>query len=274
MRARTRATRRLWIAIAIAGAGACGLDSPTGPAAPAAPSMTASSGGGAPAPKPSDGMPPSASAAGTTSTAPAPTATPTAGSSAMPVAQMAMPTQMAGASGTASGEGGNNGGAGGANAPTPATGAKFELMPVDFPMVQGEWAFPPSALGGSNVSPAWSWTGVPADAKSLVLVFEDVGISAVKWVVWDIPPDVTMLPAGIDDSTTLLTEVPGASQLGSLGNTGYAGPVRPNLPYEWTLWALDVDKLPDTQGKSTVDIKAALPMHMVAKADTVTVYNR
>jgi len=156
----------------------------------------------------------------------------------------------------------------------PTSDAKFELMPVDFPMIEGDWAFPPSALGGSNVSPAWSWTGVPAGAKSLALVFEDVGLSAVTWVVWDIPPDVTMLPAGIDASTTLLTEVPGASQLGSLGNTGYAGPLRPDMRYEWTLWALDVDKLPNTAGKSTVDLKAALPMHMVAMAETVVVYNR
>lgn len=199
----------------------------------------------------------------------------------MPVAPMAMPvanppvapTAMAGAPGSASGEGGATAESG-ATAPMPAADAKFELMPVDFPMVQGEWAFPPSALAGSDVSPGWSWTGVPADAKSLVLVFEDVGISAVKWVVWDIPPDVATLPAGIVASNAMLAEVPGASQLGSLGNQGYAGPARPNQRYEWTLWALDVDKLPDAQGKSTVDLKAALPMHMVAMTETVIVYNR
>jgi Raf kinase inhibitor-like YbhB/YbcL family protein len=200
---------------------------------------------------------------------------PSAGSSPVPVAPMAMPvanppatpTQRAGAPATATGEGG-------ATAPMPAADAKFELMPVDFPMVQGDWAFPPSAIAGSDVSPGWSWTGVPAEAKSLVLVFEDIGISAVKWVVWDIPPDGAMIPAGIDASNTMLSEVPGASQLGSLMRTGYGGPARPDQRYEWTLWALDVDKLPDTEGKTTVDLKAALPMHMVAMAETVIVYNR
>jgi Raf kinase inhibitor-like YbhB/YbcL family protein len=163
---------------------------------------------------------------------------------------------------------------GGAAAPDPGAAGEFELMPVNFPMADGEWAFPASAKAGTDVSPAFSWTGVPADAKSLVLVFQDIGISAVKWVVWDIPPDVTMIPEGVGPSTAMLMEVEGASQLGSLGNQGYAGPARPDQRYEWTLWALNVDKLPDTQGKTTVDLLASLPMFEVARTEDVIVYNR
>jgi Raf kinase inhibitor-like YbhB/YbcL family protein len=152
--------------------------------------------------------------------------------------------------------------------------AKFEITPLNFPMVQGALAFPASAKAGRDVSPGWSWTGVPADAKSLAIVFEDIGIAAVKWVVWDIPPTVTMIPEGVSNATTMLAEVPGASQLGSLGNIGYAGPARPNQRYEWTLFALKVDRLPNTAGKSTVQLKEAIVMQELMHAETVIVFNR
>ena len=43
-------------------------------------------------------------------------------------------------------------------------------------------------------------------------------------------------------------EIPGATQLGALGHQGYYGPRCTANHYEWVLWALDVDKLPDTEG--------------------------
>lgn len=141
-------------------------------------------------------------------------------------------------------------------------------------MVRGELAFPPSALAGMDVSPPFMWTGVPPEAKSLMIAFQDIEINAVKWLVWDIPPSTMMLPAGIEFSAAMPSEIPGSSQLGSLMRQGYGGPARPGERYEWQLFALDVEKLPNTAGKDTVQLfKEVMPMHKIAETPVIIVYN-
>jgi Raf kinase inhibitor-like YbhB/YbcL family protein len=132
-----------------------------------------------------------------------------------------------------------------------------------------EYAFPPTSLPPMNESPELSWSGVPAEAKSLALVFTDVTSTAYKWVVWDIAPTVTHVPAGIA-SVAMPMEIPGASQLGSLGNQGYAGPCCGDHRYEFVLWALDVAKLPDTARRSTAELhQTVLPAHDIAMTKPV-----
>jgi Raf kinase inhibitor-like YbhB/YbcL family protein len=133
-------------------------------------------------------------------------------------------------------------------------------------LVRGaELVFPASACLPLDQSPALVWTGVPAGAKSLAVMFEDTAIGAVKWVVWDLPPTTTMLPADVS-KTPHPTEIPVASQRGSLGRTGYSGPGTSMVrEYQFTVWALDVDRLPGTDGQTTVEIKdRILPAHRIA----------
>jgi Raf kinase inhibitor-like YbhB/YbcL family protein len=136
----------------------------------------------------------------------------------------------------------------------------------------GEYAFPAASLPPMNESPGFRWTGVPKDAKSLALVFTDTNGSAgpaYKWVIWDIPPTVTRLPANVS-SQAMPAEVAGASQLGSLSNKGYAGPCCADRIYEFVLWALDVEKLPDTAGRTTAELReTVLPTHDVATTKPV-----
>src|SRR5215468_2145331 len=57
---------------------------------------------------------------------------------------------------------------------------------------------------GDDVSPPLAWSGVPAKAKSLVLIVDDPDApdpkaprtTWVHWVVYDIPPSQTSLPEG------------------------------------------------------------------------------
>jgi Raf kinase inhibitor-like YbhB/YbcL family protein len=133
-------------------------------------------------------------------------------------------------------------------------------------------AFPASALPPMNQSPAFSWTSIPAQAKSLALVFRDVASATppVKWILWDIAPTVTHIPANISAASAQPAQVPGARQLGSLGNQGYAGPCCADHDYEWTLYALDVATLPGTQGLSTAQIRMNLLLeHDVAASKPV-----
>ena len=58
---------------------------------------------------------------------------------------------------------------------------------------------------GDDVSPALTWSGVPAGVKSLALIVDDPDapdpkapkMTWVHWVVYDIPPSVTGLPAAV-----------------------------------------------------------------------------
>ncbi len=169
-----------------------------------------------------------------------------------------------GASGGAGALAAGSGGAAHAESGSGAS-AEFALMSIGTSTVSAtEVGFPANALPPTNASPEFSWTGVPKDAKSLTLVFRDLSAGAVKWVLWDIPPTVTHVPSGVA-ATPNPSEVPGSSQLGSLGNQGYAGPCCVNNQYEWVLWALDVDKLPGVAGLSTAQIRnSVLPAHEVA----------
>jgi phosphatidylethanolamine-binding protein (PEBP) family uncharacterized protein len=151
--------------------------------------------------------------------------------------------------------------------------AKFVLTPVGFPMAGDELTFPESANPPTNESPEFTWTGVPAEALSLALVFRDLGNDAVKWILWDIPPSAMRVPPNIT-KVAQPPDVPGSSQLGSLDNQGYAGPGSGARQYDFVLWALDVAKLPDTNGRTTAEIRMEiLPMHEIATTEPVLVRN-
>ncbi len=61
------------------------------------------------------------------------------------------------------------------------------------------------AAEGGNISPPLSWTGLPPQTRSLVLIVEDIDLplpkflmrSWVHWVLYDIPAESTGLPEGI-----------------------------------------------------------------------------
>src|SRR6266850_5979055 len=58
---------------------------------------------------------------------------------------------------------------------------------------------------GGDRSPALQWSGVPAGAKSLVLIVDDPDapdpkapkMTWVHWVLYNIPPSATGLPEGV-----------------------------------------------------------------------------
>jgi Raf kinase inhibitor-like YbhB/YbcL family protein len=130
----------------------------------------------------------------------------------------------------------------------------------------GGVVFPASASSPQNQSPPFSWSGAPAQTLSFALTFVDLDIDATKWVIWDIPSTASNLPPNVDE-TTHPANVPGATQLGSLGHVGYAGPGVPTYHrYEFVLWALDVAALPDTAGASTAQLRTmVLPPHAIAQ---------
>jgi Raf kinase inhibitor-like YbhB/YbcL family protein len=89
---------------------------------------------------------------------------------------------------------------------------------------------------GDNRSPPLRWSGVPAGAKSLVLVMEDrTAKGFVHWTVLDASPAASGLAGG---------RVPrgGTETKNSFGDEGYGGPCPPDDDpphrYEFALYAL------------------------------------
>ena len=149
----------------------------------------------------------------------------------------------------------------------PADAAGIHLESAGFLVAGMDLVFPKSASFPVDMSPPFTFVGVPAAARSLAFVFVDRDASATKWVIWDIPPGTTGLPANLS-KTPHPGELPTSMQRGSLGRTGYSGPgVTSFHSYDFTLYALDVDKLPGTETASTAEIRTQiLTTHTIAKS--------
>lgn len=122
--------------------------------------------------------------------------------------------------------------------------------------------------GGKNTSPALAWSGVPSNAKSLVLTMIDTAVKQrpggwSHWVVVDLPAKDGSFAQG----NAVLPA--GAHALASdFGDMTYDGPCPPNgtgvHTYEFTIWALP-DSHADTSDGSA-KIGAWLEQHAIAKA--------
>jgi len=146
-------------------------------------------------------------------------------------------------------------------------------------------AYTANAFGctGGNQSPALHWDGAPAGTKSFVVTLydpddRDSPSGWWHWVVYDIPASVSDLAvsAGTEKSTKL---PPGTKQgRTDLGNEAYHGPCpdkgdRPHR-YTFTVYALDVDKLPVDTGSSGAMVVETAHEHVLAQGKLVVRHGR
>ena len=116
---------------------------------------------------------------------------------------------------------------------------------------------------GPNVSPPLSFTDIPSNAKSLVLMVEDPDAPAKPWVHWlvfNIPPDAQEFQEN--------AIVEGAQQGLCNGNTlGYEGPCPPENKhtYLFKLYALDIT-LPSDPVPDRKKILSQIEGHIVEQA--------
>ncbi len=105
------------------------------------------------------------------------------------------------------------------------------------------------AVGGDNISPDLSWSGLPEGTRSVAVTCYDpdapTTVGFVHWVLFDLPADTTSLPAGAGAA--------GANPPGSVlgftdwGESAYGGMAPPagDEPhhYQFTVYALNVESL-------------------------------
>jgi len=127
---------------------------------------------------------------------------------------------------------------------------------------------------GENNSPEFSWTGVPASAKSLVLMCEDLAPETntfVHWVVYNIPPESKGLPRGIPHTERL----PDGSRQAYNGRfqPGYFGPC-PGINshrYVFGLYALDI-RIEEAYTLSGRRVISLIENHVLDKAFYLGIY--
>jgi Raf kinase inhibitor-like YbhB/YbcL family protein len=129
---------------------------------------------------------------------------------------------------------------------------------------------------GDSVSPALSWSNVPAGTKSFVLHMHDLDVARNKgtedqlhWLVWNIPATATSLPEGVATGSPR----PDGSQQISASGAQYRGPGAPATGplhhYMFELYALDapLDVEPQADGFATRKaVLDAVQGHVLGKA--------
>ncbi len=130
---------------------------------------------------------------------------------------------------------------------------------------------------GENVSPALSWSDVPAEARSLALVTEDPDAPSgtfIHWVVYNMPHTLTGLPEKVAATAEVIGI--GSQGIAGFGRAGYGGPCPPpGKPhrYYFKLYALDLDpSLPP--GLNAAGLQKQIAGHILAQAQWMGTYQR
>ncbi|WP_397407385.1 YbhB/YbcL family Raf kinase inhibitor-like protein [Polaromonas sp.] len=131
---------------------------------------------------------------------------------------------------------------------------------------------------GDDSAPSLHWDGVPPAARSLVLIVDDPDApdpaaprqTWVHWVLLDLPPDSTGLPAGG-------RPLPAGARpgLNDWHRPDYGGPCPPigRHRYFFKLYALDTT-LPALQQPTKAAVERAMQGHVLASAELVGSYQK
>ena len=131
-----------------------------------------------------------------------------------------------------------------------------------------------------DVSPPLTWTDIPDQAKSLVLIVDDPDapdpaaprMVYVHWVLYNLPVTATGLAEAISPAT-----LPAGTREGvnDWKRTGYGGPCPPigRHRYYFKLYALDT-LLPDLHKPTKSKLLQAMNGHVLAEAEMIGTYQR
>jgi Raf kinase inhibitor-like YbhB/YbcL family protein len=134
---------------------------------------------------------------------------------------------------------------------------------------------------GEDLSPALSWSGVPANTQSLVLMMEDPDAlnpkPFVHWIAANLPASLASLPANVaktERPAVLKGGIQGANHTGSIG---YYGPKPPAADgphrYHFQVFALDT-RLDLPAGYNRQALLMAMRGHVIARGESIGTYDR
>ena len=133
---------------------------------------------------------------------------------------------------------------------------------------------------GKDVSPALTWSGLPAGTESLILIVDDPDapdpaapkMTWVHWVLYNIPAGASGLPEAVASQ-----DLPAGTKegLNDWKRTGYGGPCPPigRHRYFHKLYALDA-LLPDMERPTKADLEKAMQGHVLGQAQLIGTYQK
>jgi hypothetical protein len=135
---------------------------------------------------------------------------------------------------------------------------------------------------GKNISPALQWSNAPAGTKSFAVTVYDpdapTGSGWWHWVIFNIPAGVTGLKENAGNPAAALAPAGSVQSRTDFGTTGYGGPCPPvgDKPhrYEFTVFALDVAKLPLDASVPGAMAGFYINHHTIGKAGFTAYYSR
>jgi para-nitrobenzyl esterase len=149
-------------------------------------------------------------------------------------------------------------------------GARLSVSSPAFPE-GGDFPFENTGYRG-NIFPGLKWSAGPAGVRSYAVVMQDAdglrqGDAILHWTLYNLPPGVTVLPAG------MTAPPPGAVSGPNIDgpNGSYLGPRSPAGPkhrYHLQVFALDT-VLPVDPQMSWPALKAAMKDHVIASGQTI-----
>lgn len=152
------------------------------------------------------------------------------------------------------------------------SGGKTFNMKIESPAFLNNTPIPAKyTCDGENINPRLIISGVPENAKSLVLIVDDPdapGAVWVHWTVWNIKPETT----AIAENSAPKEAVEGITDF---GKSGYGGPCPPSGThrYFFKLYALDITIELEPTAKAK-DLEKAMQGHILAQAQLVGLYKR
>lgn len=133
---------------------------------------------------------------------------------------------------------------------------------------------------GDDISPPLQWSGVPQQARSLVLIVDDPDapdpaaprMTWVHWLLYNLPAGTDGLPQGVRSSALPPGTLEGVNDW---KRTGYGGPCPPigRHRYFFKLYALDAT-LPDLVHPNKAALERGMQGHVVGQATLMGTYQK
>lgn len=152
-----------------------------------------------------------------------------------------------------------------------------QTLKLTSPAFEADAFIPPEfTCDGADRSPALSWDASLAKAQSFALIVEDPDASGgafVHWVLYDLPAQLRVLPAGVP-TQPFLTEG-GMQGKNNFGQYGYRGPCPPSGTHRYLFKLYAVDKILDLPpGAMPAEVQTALKGHILARGQLMGRYSR
>jgi hypothetical protein len=135
---------------------------------------------------------------------------------------------------------------------------------------------------GGDSAPPLAWDGIPGAARSLVLIVDDPDapdpeapkMTWVHWVLYNIPPHATGLPAGAGSNSNDLPSGTAAG-LNDWRRTGYGGPCPPvgRHRYFFKLYALN-EVLRFRRNPTKDEVETAMRGHVIEQTQLIGTYKK